>query len=210
MRKTLRTMSFVVPAVLLLVAAACQKSEPTGAAAAPESAPAAEAPAAAPAAEPAPGVATTPAGTDTPAAAPPMAAPAAAPPAAGAVLASQESNWPGVVVEVTEFRRKGPTLTARVRLRNQGTGKAQAEVRYDETYLMDPGAGKKYEVLKDEKGSYIAALRSGWSDRWYGDLEPAQSMVLWIKFPAPPAEVAAATLQVPGVPPFEDLPIQDS
>jgi hypothetical protein len=31
-----------------------------------------------------------------------------------------------------------------------------------------------------------------------------------MKFPAPPAEVKAVTLQVPGVQPFEDLAIQDS
>lgn len=209
MRETLRTMSIVAAAVLLLVAAAaCRGNESTGDAA-PESAPAAGAPAAAPAPEPAAG---TPAGADTPVASP-AAVPAAgpgAPATAGAVLASQESNWSGVVVEVTEFRRKGPTLTARIRLRNQGTDKSRAEVHYDEVYLMDPGAGKKYEVLKDEKGTYIAALRSGWSDRWYDDLEPTQSMTLWMKFPAPPPEVTTATLQIPSVPPFEDLPIQDS
>jgi len=210
MRETLRSMSVVAAALLLLVAAAaCRGNESTGDAA-PESLPAAGAPAAAPAPEPAAG---TPAGADTPVASSPAAAPAAAPGApamAGAVLASQESNWSGVVVEVTEFRRKGPTLTARIRLRNQGTDKSRAEVHYDEAYLMDPGAGKKYEVLKDEKGTYIAALRSGWSDRWYDDLEPTQSMTLWMKFPAPPPEVTTATLQIPSVPPFEDLPIQDS
>jgi hypothetical protein len=75
---------------------------------------------------------------------------------------------------------------------------------------MDLGAGKKYQVLQDEKGAYIAGLKSGWNDRWYDDLEPGQSHTLWVKFPAPPAEVKSVTLQVPGVPPFEDLAIQDS
>jgi hypothetical protein len=114
------------------------------------------------------------------------------------------------VAEVTEFRRKGNTLTARVRLRNQGGEKAQPEVKYDEVYLMDLAAGKKYQVLADEGGSYIAALRSGWKDRWYGELAPGQGQLLWMKFPAPPPEVRSVTLQVPGVPPFEDLAIQDS
>jgi hypothetical protein len=155
-----------------------------------------------------------------PATAPPAASPAAAEPAAPAtsagvpaqesVLASQETNWAGIVAEVTEFRRKGNTLTARVRLRNQGGAPAQPEVKYDEVYLMDLAAGKKYQVLQDEAGSYIAALRSGWKDRWYGELAPGQGQLLWMKFPAPPPEVRSVTLQVPGVPPFEDLPIQDS
>jgi hypothetical protein len=149
-------------------------------------------------------------GTDAPAATVSEPAPAAAPAAAGTVLASQETNWQGVVAEVTEFRRKGNTLTAKVRLRNQGSEKVPAEVIYKEVYLMDLGAGKKYQALQDEKGAYIADLRSGWNDRWYGDLEPGQSHTMWVKFPAPPAEVKSVTLQVPGVPPFEDLAIQDS
>ena len=135
------------------------------------------------------------------------AAPAAAPP--GAVIASQDTNWAGVVAEVTELRRKGNTLTAKVRLRNGSPDKQQVEVKFDETYLMDAANAKKYEVLRDEKGTYIAAVRSGWADRWYDTLEPAQAHLLWIKFPAPPAEVKAITLQLPNTPPFEDLAIQD-
>src|SRR5918996_1496645 len=42
----------------------------------------------------------------------PGTAPAAgAPGAAVAVLAAQDTNWSGVVAEVTEFRRRGNTLT---------------------------------------------------------------------------------------------------
>lgn len=189
--------SLILGSVLLTLAACQPAAEET------EPAPAAAEPAAA----------SEPAAAEAPAATAP--APAAAPasavtPPANSVLASQETNWQGVLAEVTEFRRKGNTLTAKVRLRNQGSGKAQAEVIYKEVYLMDLGAGKKYQVLQDEKGAYIAGLKSGWNDRWYGDLAPGESYTLWVKFPAPPAEVKSVTLQVPGVPPFEDLAIQDS
>lgn len=195
----MRTTSVILGSVLLVLAA-CR--------------PAADDP------EPAPAASSEPAAVSEPAAAAPSAAssapepaPAAAPaasPSAGAVLASQETNWKGIVAEVTEFRRKGNTLTAKVRLRNQGSEKIQPEVNYKEVYLMDLAAGKKYQVLQDEKGGYIAGLRSGWNDRWYDEIEPGQSYTLWVKFPAPPAEVKSVTLQVPGVPPFEDLAIQDS
>jgi hypothetical protein len=132
------------------------------------------------------------------------------PPGGGPALATQDSNWAGVVVEVVEFRRRGNTLTAKLRLTNRATEQVEADVHYNETYVMDAAAGKKYEVLKDEKGSYIAALRSGYNNRWYEYVKPAQSVTIWMKFPAPPPEVKAVTLQVPGVPPFEDLAIQDS
>ena len=154
-----------------------------------------------PAAAAAPGIVAT-------AAAPAAPAPAGGTPDAG-VLAREETKWPGIAAEVTEFRRKGNTLTAKVRFRNGGAADGEPDIKYEEVYLMDAGAGKKYSVLKDENGAYIAALRQGWKDRWYEKVPPAQEMVIWAKFPAPPADVKAITLQLPGVPPFDDLAIQD-
>jgi hypothetical protein len=191
--------------VLLASTAGCQSREP-------ETQPATEssATAAAPAASTAP----APAAAPPPATAAPQAAPAtsaAAPaPAPAAALASQQTNWPGVVADVTEFRRKGSTLTAKVVLRNQGNVDSEPNIHYNELYVMDLGAGKKYEVLKDEKGNYIAALHSGYRDQWYQTLQPGGSYTIWMKFPAPPPDVKTVTLQIPGVPPFEDLAIQDS
>jgi hypothetical protein len=180
----------------VLFVAACQKGQEPPPAASPSQAPAA--------------AATEVVATPTPAAAP-VSAPAAPPQAApeAGVLAAQETNWEGIVAEVTEFRRKGNTLTARVRFRNQGSARVEPDFYYSQTYLLDTAAGKKYEVLKDEQGRYIAALRSGYSDRWYDYIEAGQAKTVWMKFPAPPAEVGTATLQIPQIPPFEDLAIQD-
>jgi hypothetical protein len=132
----------------------------------------------------------------------------AAPPAAGAVIASQETNWNGVTADITEFRRKGNTLTTKVRLTNRSE-RAEPVIKYAEVYLMDTAAGKKYEVLKDEKDSYIASLHSGYSYGWWETMKANDAMTLWMKFPAPPAEVKAITLHLPGMAPFEDVPIQD-
>lgn len=190
---------------VLLWSLSCRPEEPAPSTEAAEPAPAAaEATEPLPAALPAAASESAPSATGSPA----SEAPASTRPAA-ASLASQETNWPGVAAEVTEFRRKGNTLTAKVLLRNQGTDPAETEINYKEVYLMDLGGGKKYEVLRDEKGNYIAALRSGWSDRWYEKLEPGRTVTVWMKFPAPPADVRSVTLQVPGVLPFEDLPIED-
>jgi hypothetical protein len=193
-------MTMKIPVALsaaLVLIAGCRAQEPAATEATPAAgaeAPAATAPAETPSAPAANGASG-------------MEAAAGAP--AAASLASQDTNWAGVSAEVTEFRRKGNALTAKVVLRNHGTEAAQTEIKYDEVYLMDLAAGKKYEVLQDENGAFIAALRSGWKDRWYDSLKPGQSFTLWMKFPAPPADVKSVTLQVPGAPPFEDLPIQD-
>lgn len=190
--------------VLLASTAGCQSREPE-----PQPAPANSATPST--AAPATSAAPAPAAAPPPATAAPQAASAAAPaPAPAAALASQQTNWPGVVADVTEFRRKGSTLTAKVVLRNQGNVDSQPDIHYNELYVMDLGAGKKYEVLKDEKGNYIAALHSGYRDQWYQRLQPGETYTIWMKFPAPPPDVKTVTLQIPGVPPFEDLAIQDS
>lgn len=119
-------------------------------------------------------------------------------------LATITTNFSGVVADVSEFRRKGPVLTALVRLRNQGTSLSVLEISFDQTYVMDTGA-KKYQVLKDEQGAFIASSAS----RLYEGLAAGGTRMLWMKFPAPPPEVRTATLVVPGMPPFEDLAIQD-
>jgi hypothetical protein len=193
---------FLILSAALLLAAACQKQQP---AASTETTPP-PASTAAPAATPPPAQ-TPPPATAAAGAGSTATAPAAAP--AAASLASQETNWPGISADVTEFKRKGNTLTAKVVLRNHGAEEAEPDINYKEVYVMDLAAGKKYEVLKDEKNAYIAALRSGYNERWFETLKPGQTFTLWMKFPAPPPDVKSVTLQVPGVPPFEDLPIQD-
>lgn len=189
------------PAVLVVALAplafGCQGREPAPVA----SPPATPAPAGLPTAAP-------PAATEAPAASAPS--PAGLTGIAGPALASQETNWPGITADVTEFRRRGNTLTARLRLRNRGAESAEPDIHWDDTYVMDAAGAKKYEVLRDEKGQYIAALRTGYSNRWYQRLQPAQEVTVWMKFPAPPPEVKAVTLQVPGMPPFDELAIQDS
>jgi hypothetical protein len=186
---------------LLVVACSKQQSEPASSSAGGAIGAAPEATSPAPAAEPAGGAPAPYPGAG------PAATAAAAP--AGASLASQETNWQGVVADVVELQRKGNTLTAKVRFRNGGTDDRQVEVKFDEVYLMDAPNAKKYEVLRDEKGVYIAGLRSGWNDRWYDTLKASQTHLIWMKFPAPPPEVNTITLQLPNTPPFEDLAIQN-
>jgi hypothetical protein len=185
------------PALLvsLIVVFACSKA-PEQTSSTTTAAPSETAPAAAPASPvPQPATAST--------------APATAAAAPAGAIATQETNFKGVSVAVTEFRRKGNTLTAKVQAVNHGTAKPEVAFKFDEVYLLDVGAGKKYNVLKDETGAYIASLTSGWKDRWYDYMEPGSSQLVWMKFPAPPADVKVITLQLPGMPPFEDLNIQD-
>lgn len=130
-------------------------------------------------------------------------APAQTPP-----LATQDTN-DGLVAEVTEFKRRGNTLTAKVRLRNAGTEAVTIDLEYGKTYVLDAAGGKKYEVLRDDAKNYIAAMGSSYTDRYWEGIEPGEQKIVWMKFPAPPPEVEVATLQIDNAPPFDDLAIQD-
>lgn len=126
-----------------------------------------------------------------------------------APLASQPTNWQGVTADVTEFKRKGNTVTLRMRLHNDAAKNAEAAtINYDKTYLLDAAAGKKYEVLKDDKNSAIAAINYGGTG-WRDNIAPGQSQLIWIKFPAPPATTKSVTLNIDNIQPFDDLAIQD-
>jgi hypothetical protein len=124
------------------------------------------------------------------------------------VLAGEETKWPGVTAEVIEFQRKGKTLTAKVRFTNRGSAEVRPSFYYSEAYLLDAD-NTKTEVLKDEDGHYLAALTSGYSNWWGEFLKPGTSQTVWIRFSAPPSGLSAMTLQIPGMEPFEDLPISD-
>lgn len=125
-----------------------------------------------------------------------------------APLASQPTNWQGVTADITEFKRKGNTLTVRTRLHNDGGKEAFVTLKYDKCFLLDADAGKKYQVLKDDAGAAIAQVNSG-NDEWHESVKPGQTQIIWMKFPAPPATVKSISLSIDNTPPFDDLAIQD-
>lgn len=184
--------------------------------------PAANEPAAQPAAAPA---ATPPAGTTpqpavsqapppaeaTPAAA---AAPAgdAAPPAANAMVQDHET---GAEVTLVEARRTGgESVTVKWRYRNPtssslklskgGTSWLDAYQLTAEAFLVDPVNKKKYLVITDDQKYPLASKHGDWQGV---TLQPGQALSAWAKFPAPPAEVDKLTVTLPGVAPFEDVPV---
>lgn len=136
-----------------------------------------------------------------------LAAPVAA--QVPAPLAAQETNLAGVTAEVTEFKRRGNTLTVKVRMSNTGSEDVTVDLEYDKTYVLDAAGGRKYEVLRDDAKNYIAAIGPSYSNRYWNTLKPGQPLLVWMKFPAPPPEVKTATFQLDDTPPFDDLPIQD-
>lgn len=152
---------------------------------------------------------------EEPAAAEPVATPlaeavstAASAPGSSGFPEAQPTKWPGITVQVTELARKGKNLNAKLRFTNSGTERVRPAFYYAGTYAIDAN-NQKYEVLKDDKGTYLGSLGTGYPNWWGEYLDPGATVLVWMRFPAPPAGVNAVTLQVDGMEPIEDVQIQN-
>ena len=125
------------------------------------------------------------------------------------VIDTADSQWSSVQTELLEVRRMSDdTVRVRWRWRNTtdkkvhlfSSGEADRELKQN-AYVIDPKNKKKHLVVTDSQGKLIASALP------YTDLGPKESLAVWAKFPAPPADVDKITVVVPKTPPFEDVPI---
>jgi hypothetical protein len=133
---------------------------------------------------------------------------------APAVLAEGECANPKLRIQVTEVARSGPeSVTVKFRLLNPDRsapvtiGNAFAEGTdagwLSAVFLLDASGQKKAFVLRDDRGEpqSSAAL---------GQLPPGGQADAWARYPMPAPGATRLTVQVPGVPPFRDLPVADA
>jgi Cytochrome oxidase complex assembly protein 1 len=131
------------------------------------------------------------------------------------VIQSQDTSTSGVVGELIQCRRSGGVLTVKLRYHNTTAAGISfyalpPNSGYERYYLA--AANKKYFILKDTDGTYLAPGFS-WDCGQSGVCEklgPGQSITWWAKFPAPSADVTKLDLFTPATPPFEDVPIADN
>ena len=121
-------------------------------------------------------------------------------------IQTQETEFKGVVAELTECKRKEGVLTVKVAFRNNGSEDAMVNIetyhgKYEKIYVT--ADSKKYFVLKDTENEPLAP-------KYISDtVKKGEKILWWAKFPAPPAEVKTINLFFPKVLPFEDVPIKD-
>ena len=154
----------------------------------------APAPGTPPAAEPAP-----PADASTPATSGTAGSAAAQP------IALEDHEVSGVQVALMDVRRtSGDTVTVRVQFRNTTDKELTNRIFsgsniVDDMYLVDGTSKKKYLVVRDAENKPVG---------YYGPSQtvPAKAVVqAWARFPAPTSP--KIMVSVPGVPPFEEVPI---
>lgn len=72
-----------------------------------------------------------------------------------------------------------------------------------DVYLVDPRANKRYFVVRDAEHRPV-------SSRDLGPVEPGEARELWTRLVAPPEDVRAVSVLIPGVPPFPDIPVAEA
>ena len=113
----------------------------------------------------------------------------------------------GISVELTAVQKTGDTIMVRFKYINGGdktTGMIYNQVGgqiEDKIYYVDAKNKKKYLVIRDTENHPLASALH--------DLEvnAGETKGCWAKFPAPPADVTAISVYIPGAPPFENVPL---
>jgi hypothetical protein len=125
-------------------------------------------------------------------------------------LESMDAEWSGIQTDLLEVKRMSDnTVRVRWRWRNT-TDKAvhllstsdAAKALKEGAYLIDAKNKKKHFSVTDAQGKVIGTALG------FTDLAPKQTIAVWAKFPAPPADVGQITVVVPRTPPFEDVALK--
>ena len=127
-------------------------------------------------------------------------------PGAADVIQTQSAITGDVEVDVIKSAAKEGILTIQLAYRNKGNAEAALLYEWSTVYFLDTQDKKKYQILKDSQGVFLAAPDDGYH-RINTKVPPGGKLIVWFKFPAPPATTTKVNLVVPGVLPFEDLPI---
>ncbi|MCP5104342.1 MAG: hypothetical protein GY950_13220, partial [bacterium] len=116
----------------------------------------------------------------------------------------------GVEVDLTKITVKNNVVTVKLKFRNTGTVKHSMQIGYRDCYIMDEANQKKYYVLKDSDGLYIAGPQhdqSGGGRFWFS-VDPGKSKNMWLKFPEPADNPETISISIPGVAPFDEVEIK--
>ncbi len=128
------------------------------------------------------------------------------------VVASTDGETSGVRLDVTEAKRgSGGTLTIKFTIVNESAtsfkfGHNLGDQAYGDfgnigaIHLLDATNKKKYLVMRDSEKNCVCSGK-------LKDLPAGQSINLWAKFPAPPADVPAVSIVVPGFMPLDEVAI---
>lgn len=112
---------------------------------------------------------------------------------------------------VTSATRSEGQFNVTLKITNPDTrGRGYGAVVFQDVYALDAQGKRRYPLLKDSSGTFVAEPKSNTTNggRWYlPTLKPGGSALLNLTFQAPPNSVRAVDLVVPPLAPFENVQI---
>ena len=117
-----------------------------------------------------------------------------------------DSDISGMSVELTAVQKTGDTIMVRFKYINGGDKNVTLYMKVggqveDKIYYVDAKNKKKYLVIRDTENHPLASALHDLT------VDPGETKGCWAKFPAPPADVTAISVYIPGAPPFENVPL---
>jgi hypothetical protein len=152
----------------------------------------------------------------TPTPKPPAATPS---PDRFTVIATRPGSG-GLEVDLTDVAVSGDVVTVALRYRNitdlysGSVNLIDVDFPVERVSITDDATSRRYGVLKDQSGQYMASPLSDDNDRTIKfrvkpeKTYPGSYEVAWFKFPAPPPEAQTISINIPKVAPFDKIRIQ--
>ncbi|HEY8155764.1 MAG TPA: OmpA family protein [Myxococcota bacterium] len=132
--------------------------------------------------------------------------------AAAAGAEPVETETPGVTAELLELRQARGLLRLAIRIANTTAAPVSGAtpIDYDAVTLTNSKTKQKHFALKDAGGHFLAGPVSDWNDggRWWLALPAKSEAVLWALF-EPVAPGALLSVALPGMFPFDDVPVTE-
>ena len=131
-----------------------------------------------------------------------------APAPAESSLATRQGSR-GLEVDLIRADVTGDLLTVELHFRNPRSSFASATMAVAEVSVIDDATSRRYGVVKDQAGQFMAApLARGRTDRVMARVPANDSAVVWFKFPAPPPTSETVSINIPDVAPFDGIRVQ--
>ena len=138
------------------------------------------------------------------------AAPAPAPAPAPVTPAIQtQPAADGVQVALNRVQVTGDVLTVQTTFSNPGASSKGQRFSVEEVSVIDDATAQRYGVLRDATGRWQASPLQSATSEFVNFVvnRGGGSEVVWFKFPAPPATSATVSINLPGVGPFDGVPV---
>ena len=111
--------------------------------------------------------------------------------------------------DVVKAQVQGNVLTVAILFRNTSSRNVRLERSPSEFFYVDAAGRNKYMVLRDAKGQWLAGPLNAFNKALLRqEVAPKGRAMIWLKFPAPPADSATIDLTTPFTLPFDHLPVQ--